>query len=77
MKSEVTIDSITDSIAVLTTGTLVFELPVALLPRNAREGDVLQLAIEQDPKATRKARRSIAAKLRKLSADDDGGDFSL
>jgi hypothetical protein len=48
-------------------------LPAALLPEGAREGDWVALTLErtEPPESDREARR------RKLTRNDDGGDFPL
>ena len=52
-------------------------LPVALLPQDAREGDALTLALSIDAAARARLQEAQQARLQALSADDDGGDFSL
>ena len=54
-----------------------FNLPSWLLPKGARAGDVVNLTIERDPKAT----AQVVAKTKKVQADltkgDDGKDIQL
>lgn len=54
-----------------------FEVPVALLPRDAREGDAVWLRVSRDPAQTRRARARTRALQERLMTDDDGGDISL
>lgn len=54
-----------------------FELPVGLLPADAREGDVLELVLTRDAAACERARAATAGRRARLARDDDGGDFSL
>ena len=52
-------------------------LPVALLPQETREGDALTLTLSIDAAARARLQEAHQARLQALSADDDGGDFSL
>jgi hypothetical protein len=54
-----------------------FECPVLILPSPLKEGDVIEISTALNPTRAAQERASIATKLARLSADDDGGDFSL
>lgn len=71
------IDRFEESRAVVVAGDEIFELPRALLPANAREGDTIRALFEVDVEATEKARNAVSQRLARLTADDDGEDFSL
>jgi len=45
--------------AVIEYGEIVFNLPRSLVPRTAKEGDVLRLELTVDEKATRERRQHI------------------
>ena len=89
-----TIDSIEDDIAAIEEeGGRMLHLPLSLLPRGVREGDVLvverdrartggvTLRITPDPAATDAAYRASARQLRRKpgarAARDPGGDVQL
>ncbi len=71
------LDRIEGGIAVLVYDDQSFDLPAALLPAGAAEGDVLTLTLAPDPQATEAQRRRLAERRASLSQGDDGGDFSL
>lgn len=71
------IDRLEESVAVVVAGDLAFELPRALLPPNVREGDTLRAHFEIDEEATQEARDAVRERLARLTASDDGEDFSL
>lgn len=75
--TRLTIDRIESDRAVLEWDGGVVELPRDLLPPGATEGAVLQLEIRLDSAASEEDRRRVADRRARLSADDDGGDFSL
>lgn len=58
----ITIDRFEGDLAVIEYGGRTFTLPAILLPKEAREGDVLQVSIEVDLAATEDRRRRIAEK---------------
>jgi hypothetical protein len=64
------------AVLLLDDGTAI-NFPRRLLPRGAKPGDVLTLAIERDPDAT----RALADRAKKLQDDlkaaDPGGDIKL
>ncbi len=66
------------SIAVLLTddGESI-NLPRALLPPGANAGDVLSLALEIDPEATRKLAEETRNVQKDLEQTDPGGDIKL
>lgn len=57
-------------------GTTI-NLPKRLLPRAARPGDVLTLALTRDLKATRQLADQTKAIQQELKATDPGGDIKL
>ncbi|MCB9545827.1 MAG: DUF3006 domain-containing protein [Myxococcales bacterium] len=71
------VDRIEGSFAVIVADGLedTFDVPLAALPPGVQEGDVLLLGA--DPAATAHRRADVEARLRALSADDDGGDIIL
>lgn len=73
----VQLDRIEGEFAVLVHLGESFDLPVSLLPEDAKEGDTLELSLQVNAEATQTARDSMAKKLAELSRNDDGGDFSL
>lgn len=75
--AEVQIDRIEEKLAVLVHRGTPFELPRELLPEGAKEGDTLDLTLTVNAETTRQARDAMTRKRARLSADDDGGDFSL
>ena len=59
-----TIDRIEGDIAVLIScedESVHMTLPVALLPANSREGDIVTIAIERDDVMTEKARKRVSS----------------
>lgn len=56
------VDRFEDDLAVIEYEDKTFSLPRALLPKEAKEGDVLRLNIEIDHTATADRRRRIAEK---------------
>ncbi len=66
------------SIAVLLTDVgESINLPRALLPPGANAGDVLSLALEIDPEATRKLAEETRNVQKDLEQTDPGGDIKL
>lgn len=65
----VSLDRIEEGLAVLLLRddeSVRFTLPRALLPRNAREGDILEIAIRRDVAATDEARRRVAERIERM-----------
>ena len=62
-------------------GGKMIQLPRALLPRGAKEGDVLRVTIEVDAQATKQALDASAAQVKKgrdaSAKRDPGGDIAL
>ncbi len=70
------LDRIEGEIAVLLCGGQPIELPAALLPTGAAEGDTLSMELSLlGPDEARRA--ALGARLGALSEGADGGDFSL
>lgn len=64
-KELLVIDRIEDDLAIIAHGSRTFSLPCNLLPRAAKEGDVIKLAVALDTKAIaqrKKEARSQASK---------------
>jgi len=65
----VSLDRVEEGLAVLLLRddeSVRFTLPRALLPRNAREGDILEIAIRRDVAATDEARRRVAERIERM-----------
>jgi hypothetical protein len=77
LRMRVTIDRIEGSRAVLVAGGQTFDVPRALLPADAAEGQVYELEWRRDEGEEARLRAELAERLRRLAGDDDGGDFSL
>ncbi len=80
VNSSWTIDQMNEDWATLTSLTqnnLSIELPLSLLPQSAQEGQILQMNLAHDPTATQEEADQLKQEISHLSADDDGGDFSL
>ena len=73
----VVVDRVEGEVAVLEFEGGTGEVPLALLPPGASEGWVLRWLVERDPDAEGERTRESANRMARLSADDDGGDFSL
>ena len=73
----VVVDRVEGEVAVLEFEGRTGEVPLALLPPGASEGWVLRWLVERDPDAEASRLAESASRLAHLSADDDGGDFSL
>lgn len=54
-----------------------FDCPILILPMALKEGDVVEISSTLNPTRTAQERASTVAQLARLTADDDGGDFSL
>lgn len=77
MRTRVTIDRIEGDWAVLVAGELAFDFPRALLPPDAAEGQIFELEWRRDEPEEARRRADLAQRLRRLTDDDDGDDFSL
>ncbi|NLB01488.1 MAG: DUF3006 domain-containing protein [Methanomicrobiales archaeon] len=65
----VSLDRIEEGLAVLLLRddeSIQFTLPRALLPGDAREGDILEIAIRRDVAATEEARQRVAERIARL-----------
>ena len=87
------VDSIEENVASIEVdGTTMITIPVSLLPKSAKQGDILSvraergssehgvtLSIEQDPAATASARARSAAQVSKGSPqqNDPGGNIAF
>ncbi len=66
----VSLDRVEEGLAVLLLRedeSVLFTLPRALLPKDAREGDILEIAIHRDVVATAEARRRVAERIERMS----------
>jgi hypothetical protein len=66
---QLSLDRIENGIAVLVgreDETFRLTLPVAVLPEGCREGDILTLVLERDPKTTREVRTRVAGRIADL-----------
>ncbi|WP_292405893.1 MULTISPECIES: DUF3006 domain-containing protein [unclassified Methanoculleus] len=67
--SLVSLDRIEGDLAVLLlreNESIRFTLPLSLLPGDAREGDILEIAIRRDVAATTEARKRVAERIERL-----------
>ena len=74
------VDSIEESVASIEVdGKTMITVPQSILPKGAREGDVLSVLIEIDPAATKQALAESAAQVQKHAKqpNDPGGDIVL
>ncbi|HOB18468.1 MAG TPA: DUF3006 domain-containing protein [Candidatus Methanoculleus thermohydrogenotrophicum] len=65
----VSLDRVEEGLAVLLLRedeSVRLTLPIALLPEDAREGDILEVAIRRDVAATAEARRRVVERLERL-----------
>ena len=65
----VSLDRIEEGLAVLLlrdAESVRFTLPRALLPRNACEGDILEVVVRRDVAATEEARRRVAERIERM-----------
>lgn len=53
------IDRFAEDMAVIEYGQRTFTLPRSLLPRAAKEGDVIKLAVFLDPEATARRKKEV------------------
>ncbi|NLZ30619.1 MAG: DUF3006 domain-containing protein [Methanomicrobiales archaeon] len=68
----VSLDRVEEGLAVLLLRedeSVLFTLPRALLPEDAREGDILEIAIHRDVAATAEARRRVAERIERMSRE--------
>jgi len=69
----VSLDRVEEGLAVLLLRddeSVRFTLPRALLPQNAREGDILEIAIRRDVAATDEVRRRVAERIERMRRRD-------
>ena len=69
----VSLDRVEEGLAVLLLRddeSVRFTLPRALLPQNAREGDILEIAIRRDVAATEEVRRRVAERIERMRRRD-------
>lgn len=71
------VDRIEGDFAVLTDGRTQVDVPLAWLPADVAEGWHLRVEFSRDADAEATRRADIADRMRRLSADDDGGDIDL
>jgi hypothetical protein len=71
------VDRIEGGFAVLTDGQSHVDVPIAWLPPGVGEGWHLRVDFTRDADAEAARRADIEARIRRLSADDDGGDINL
>jgi hypothetical protein len=71
------VDRIEGGYAVLTDGRTLADVPLAWLPADVAEGWHLRADFSRDADAEATRRADIADRIRRLSADDDGGDIDL
>lgn len=74
---ELFLDRFEDDLAVLIYESREIVMPRALLPKDAKEGEVLKLSLARDPEATRRAQERAGKLRQKLGDSDDGGDVTL
>jgi len=53
------------------------QLPQSLLPADLKEGDAVKLSLSAAPELSAAHKARLSAQVEALSADDDGGDFSI
>ena len=76
--TQVTIDRFESQWAVLETPDgKSLNYPRNLLPKGVKEGDVLDLNIEIDQKATEKRMNNVKGLIEDLKRSDEGGDIQL
>lgn len=71
------IDRFEGDMAVLINDDFIFNLPRFLLPKEAREGDVIAIEISIDKEETERLRRNVEDKLKKLQDREEKGDIWL
>lgn len=65
----VSLDRVEEGLAVLLLRedeSVRFTLPVALLPGDAREGDILEMTVRRDVASTEEARQRVAERIERL-----------
>jgi hypothetical protein len=75
--AEVFLDRIEGELAVLVHDGRELRVPRAWLPADAKEGEVLQLALSRDAEATQRALERVGKLRGTLGSGDDGGDLKL
>ena len=71
------VDRLEGAFAVLTDGRHTVDVPREWLPSETGEGAHFIVRFVLDPEGEANARAQIGDRIRRLAADDDGGDFSL
>lgn len=72
---KVTLDRIEDCTAVLLLRddeSIIINIPLFLLPRESKEGDILNISIEKDVQETEAAKERVSALLEKLKNKNKG-----
>ena len=72
MSPDITVDRIESDLALLEIGEVFVELPLAALPPNTKEGDMLRL-IKQDGRE--QSLDTATSRLNRLAKRDDGNDI--
>ncbi|AKB61533.1 DUF3006 domain-containing protein [Methanosarcina mazei] len=74
---KVTLDRIEDCTAVLLLRddeSIKIDVPLFLLPRESKEGDILNISIEKDVQETEAAKERVSALLEKLKNKNKGAE---
>ncbi|AAM32753.1 DUF3006 domain-containing protein [Methanosarcina mazei] len=74
---KVTLDRIEDCTAVLLLRddeSIKIDVPLFLLPRESKEGDILNVSIERDVQETEAAKERVSALLEKLKNKNKGAE---
>lgn len=74
---KVTLDRIEDCTAVLLLRddeSIKIDVPLFLLPRESKEGDILNISIERDVQETEAAKERVSALLEKLKNKNKGAE---
>jgi hypothetical protein len=71
------VDRLEGGFAVLTDGRHTVDVPREWLPAGTAEGAHFVVRFAPDPEGEAAARTQVGERIRRLAADDDGGDFSL
>ncbi len=74
---KVTLDRIEDCTAVLLLRddeSIIINIPLFLLPRESKEGDILNISIEKDVQETEAAKERVSALLEKLKNKNKGAE---
>ena len=71
------LDRFEGDLAALIWGERELRLPRALIPADAREGQMLRLTLTIDAELTRQSEQRSSARRANAAAQDDGGDIKL